>query len=306
MKTERRHELQTNALAESLARWIEAIRPYNRVITAVLIAVIVAVCAWGYLAAQNTRRLEDGWTEFFDATAGRNPNPDELLRDIATRYSGTMVAHWARLTLADVQLENGTSRLLQDRRAAREELREASEKFQALLAESPPATIQERATYGLARAHEALGELDRARGEYRTLAEKWPAGPFAATARARASDLERLPAKTFYDWLAKYEPPPPLTGELGKPGERPDFLKEPDEGNILKLPGLAEPASAPELPTVSPAGETPRSEGTPKASDDKKPVEPTADKPSAPSDEKPVEPQPPDQSPTKSAADEPK
>ncbi len=34
MKTERRHELQTNVLADSLAHWIEAIKPYGRAILA--------------------------------------------------------------------------------------------------------------------------------------------------------------------------------------------------------------------------------------------------------------------------------
>jgi hypothetical protein len=303
MKTERRHELQTNVLAQSLAGWIEAIRPYNRVITAVVIAIIVAVCAWGYLSAQNSRRLIDGWNEYFDATAGRNPNLEESLRDIASRYSGTMVAHWARLTLADSQLDNGTTRILQDRRAAREELREASEKFQALLADATHPTIQERATYGLARAHEALGELERARSEYRTLAEKWPEGPFAPAARERAGDLEQLPTKTFYDWLAKYEPPAPVASEPGKPGQRPDFRKEPDDGSILKLPGLAEPSSTPELPTINPSGETPKTDSAPPP-EEKEPGEAAAEKASSAAGEKPAEPENP--APPKSADEQPK
>ena len=41
MKTERRHELQTNVLADSLARWIEAVKPYSRAALAVVIALVV-------------------------------------------------------------------------------------------------------------------------------------------------------------------------------------------------------------------------------------------------------------------------
>ena len=38
MKTERRHELQTNVLADSLARWIDKAKPYSRAALAVLIS----------------------------------------------------------------------------------------------------------------------------------------------------------------------------------------------------------------------------------------------------------------------------
>lgn len=287
MKTGRRHELQTNVLAQSLGRWIESARPYGRAGTAVLIAVVVALFAWAYLSTQNTRRQADGWNEYFDAVGGRNPDPRELLRDVASRYTGTMVGEWSRLTLADLQLDDGTNRLLQDRRMARDELREASEKFQALLNDASHPTILQRATYGLARAHEALGDLDRARAEYRSLATKWPEGPFAAAALARAKDLDKLPTKTFYDWLAKYEPPPPLTKEPGKPGAGPDFLDEPDKGGILQLPSLIEKESGPALPPViGPSGDEPKAG----ESDADKPeaASPEAEKPAAGASETPA------------------
>lgn len=293
MKTERRHELQTNVLAHSLARWIEVARPYSRAATAVLIALVVALFAWVYLSTQSSRQQADGWNEYFDAVNGRNPDPRELLRDISSRYAGTMVGQWSRLTLADVQLDDGTNQLLQDRKKAQDELREASEKFQALLLETSHPTIHQRATYGLARAHEALGELERARSEYRSLAKQWPESPFAAPAEARAKDLDELRTKTFYDWLARYEPPPPLSKEPGTPGKRPDFLAEPDAGGLLDMPTLTEPGAAgPSLPSViGPAGESPKpadapAEGT--APDAAQPDAPAGESPAVRPDEKPA------------------
>jgi hypothetical protein len=265
MKTERRHELQTNVLAHSMARWIEVARPYSKAGTAVLIAIVVALFAWAWMSTQGTRRAADGWNEYFDATGGRNSDPRELLRDISSRYSGTMVAQWARLSLADIQLDDGTNRLLQDRALARDDLREASEKFQALLLESSHATILQRSTYGLARAHEAMGDLERARKEYRSVASQWPDSPFAATAEARAKDLDEAGTKNFYDWLAKYEPPPPLTNEPGKPGVGPSFLEEPDAGGILDMPPKSEAGTGPSLPTViGPESEEQKAEDEPK------------------------------------------
>jgi hypothetical protein len=248
MKTERRHELQTNVLASSLAHWVKAAQPYSRAGLAVVIALVVALFAWAYLSTQNTRRVATGWDEYFEALTGRNRDPREQLRDISSRYAGTMVGQWARLTLANLELDDGTNRLLQDRKAAREELRGAKEKFMALQSEATHDTILERATYGLALADEALGELEDARKEYRALAEKWPKGPFAAAAKSRADDLDALATKSFYDWLAKYEPPS-VSGEPGTPGARPDFLKEPDAGGMLKLPGATTPA-LPSLPSL--------------------------------------------------------
>jgi hypothetical protein len=281
MKTERRHELQTNVLASSLAHWIKAAQPYSRAALAAAIALVVALFAWAYLSTQNTRRVADGWNEYFEAVNGRNPDAPELLRDIATRYSGTEVADWARLTLAEQQLVNGTNLLLQDRKRARDELNEASQKFLSLIPDTTNDTILERATYGLAQAYETQGRLEQARSAYRDVAAQWPNGPFAKVAEARAKDLDQLPTKNFYDWLAKYEPPS-VAKEPGTPGAKPDFLSEPDAGKMLKLP----PAGTPILPSLT---DEP-------ASGESKPEQPAsatpADKPaeeSQPSDAKPAE-----------------
>jgi len=272
MKTERRHELQTNVLANSLGHWVERIKPYGGAFLAGGIALVIAVLAWGYVSTQSSRREADGWNEYLEALNTQNT---QLLNEVAENYSGTMVAQWARLTAADLQLNNGTNQILQNRATAREELQDAAENFSALLLDSSQATILERATFGLARAHEALGELEKAREEYQTVAEKWPQGPFTATAKARAADLERQGTKQFYDWLARYEPPAPLSKEPGKPGARPDFLQEPDAGTMKlpsslgdskPLPNLGDtpsetPAAEPALPGVeTPATETPATE----------------------------------------------
>jgi hypothetical protein len=296
MKTERRHELQTNVLAHSMARWIEAAKPYSKAGAAVLIAVVVALFAWAWMSTQSNRRSADGWNEYFDATSGRNPDPRALLRDISGRYSGMMVAQWARLTLADIQLDDGTGTLLTDRNRAREELTDASEEFQALLLEASHPTILERATYGLARANEALGDLERARTEYRSLVSQWPESPFASVAESRAKDLEAKNTKVFYDWLAKYEPPPPLTNEPGTPGARPSFLSDPDEGGILDMPPLNPQRAGPALPSViEGGGETPSTEGGPAtepAPESEKSSAVEEDTAPAAADEKPVEPAP--------------
>jgi tetratricopeptide (TPR) repeat protein len=275
MKTERRHELQTNVLASSLAHWVEVLKPYGRGIVAGVLAIVGVLLAWMYISSQNKAQEVEGWNRYFRAV---NTRDQPLLRDVAQQYAGTMVANWARLTTADWQLESGTNRLLSDRTLARDDLREASETFQALASVSNQ-SVRERAAFGLARAYESLGELEKARAEYRKIAETWPNSPYAEQSKSRAEALEQNDTKQFYDWVAKYEPPAPFSNEPGTPGKRPDFLKEPDAGTLnvpsslgdsaVKFPslGLDEPAekpaesaetaaAEPDLPAAEPAADS--------------------------------------------------
>ena len=226
MKTERRHELQTNELADSLARWIEAIKPYSRAALALVVAVVVAIFAWGYLTAQNHRRTADAWNAYFEAMNDRDPR--EALGDIASTYSGTPVSEWARLTLADIQLDEGTNRLFVQKKDGRDELRQAAEKYRAILRDTRQPMLLDAPTFGLARAHEALGtpeSLEEARKEYRSIGEQWPDSPYVKDASQRADDLDRASTKGFYDWLARYEPPRPCRTEPGHARRAPRLLE---------------------------------------------------------------------------------
>jgi hypothetical protein len=237
MKTERRHELQTNVLAESLARWGEKVRPYSRAALAGLIAIVAVLFAWSYYSAQASRHEADGWNEYFEAMNERDPR--ERLGQIVERYPGTSVGQCSRVVLADIELDDGTNRLFSDKAAAKDELRRVVDTYQAVLFETDDASLRQRATYGLARAREALGQdLAKASEEYRSIAERWPDSPYAAPALERAKDLDRAETKQFYDWFAKYEPPRPMSNEPGTPGARPDFLKDPLEPGSLKLPSI--------------------------------------------------------------------
>lgn len=298
MKTERRHELQTNVLADSLARWIDKAKPYSRAALAIVIALVAAVFVWGYQSAQGVRRQSEGWSEYYDAMMTRDPR--ERLSDIAERYAGTSVAHWSRVVLADIQLDDGTNRLFTDRVGAREELQSAVEDYQALLRESDDPMLTQRATFGLARAREGLAkDLVKAREEYRSIATKWPDSPYAAPAEARAKDLDRMATKSFYDWFAKYEPPRPMSKEPGTPGVRPDFMKDTLEEGSLNLPSLLDSGSPPPDLGNPASDDKPAEPATTDASGDATPsteppaTEPPASAPEIPSaDDKPAEPAP--------------
>jgi hypothetical protein len=274
MKTTRRHELQTNELADSLAHWIEAVKPYSRAALALLVAVVAAIFAWSYLSAQSERKAAEGWDELY--TALDSSTTQEDLTAVATRYSDTSVGPWARVTLADVLANEGTLEIMTNKSAAREKLQRAAEEYQAVLLDVKDSMLLQRATFGLARAHEALGTPDAlasARQEYRSIGEQWPDSPYKKDADERAAALDTTSTKEFYDWLARYEPPRTMANEPGIPGAKPDFLSDPAADSSIKLPSAIDdstplpkfgeaPAEAPaatEAPADSPATEAPQS-----------------------------------------------
>lgn len=224
MKTERRHELATNVLADWLGEKIEALKPYSAAASATALLVVVLIVAAVVLYQRRAATSAQAWSDYFSAI--ENQSPDEAtdkLQAVAADHSGSPAALWSRLSLADGFLSNGVEDLFKDRTAARKALEQAQEEYQAVLDEAPrESLLAERATFGLATTYESKNELEAARKQYRALLERWPSGAFSGLAKARVDDLERKATKNFYDWFArqstetKAKPP-------SKPGEKPAF-----------------------------------------------------------------------------------
>jgi hypothetical protein len=257
---------------------------------ALIVAAVALLFAWSYFAAQNSRRDADGWQEYFQAFNSRDLL--DTLGDTSERYAGTPAGQWSRLVLADFQLETGTNRLFMERKTARDELRQAAEKYESLLIETRQPMQLQRATFGLARAHETMGMLDKAREEYRSIQKQWPDSPYVQVAEKRAKDLDQQGTKEFYDWFAKYEAPRPMSKEPGTPGAKPNFLDDSsldDKG--LNLPSVIGDKTP--LPKIS--GEPASSDDETKSADDQPPAEspadsPAPDNPAARADDKSTEP----------------
>ena len=224
MKTERRHDLETNLLARKMAGWVNQIKPYSNAMGVVAVALVVALVGWFLLSRQSAGRESVAWNDYFFATLGRPIDPAKL-QATAQQHSGSPVAHWANLAWADSQLQLGTQALFVNKPQARNNLQQAIDAYRLLETSSAPQLIRDRASYGLARAFESLGRVDDARRQYMTVQ-----GTFAEMARARADSLDRTEIRQFYDWFANAEPPvPPMTGGLGIPGQRPIFGLEGDD-----------------------------------------------------------------------------
>jgi predicted negative regulator of RcsB-dependent stress response len=276
MKTERRHELQHNALADVLGTALENVKPYTQLILGVVLAVIVMIAVWQYVQNRSTADVTHAWESYLQASAVGNA--DEMATELAKvseQYPDTPAATWANLTLGDHYLSAGSLRLYSNRSDSRDDLRKAEDYYRAALEEADEPLLAQRATLGLARVYESLIELDKAREQYEALAKKWPDGPFASTAKARLEDLAETSTKQFYDWLAQTERTSTLDGP-GTPGQRPNFddLRFDDHPTLDLNPSKphsgSDSSASPSAPTETPAA-SPESSGTPAKPDQNKP-----------------------------------
>ena len=109
MKTERRHELQTNVLADWLGHHVEQLRPHSKTITIAVAAVIITALVGAYMVSFQATQASAGWSDYYAAVFEQS---SERLETVAQIHSGTLPAVWARLSEADLELAQGMQMLL--------------------------------------------------------------------------------------------------------------------------------------------------------------------------------------------------
>ena len=252
MKSERRHELEKNELAVWLTNAIEQVRPYTTAILGAVLAVLIVVFAVSLWNRHAASHASGAWDAYFAALV----SPDSIaeLEKVAEAHAGSPVCYWATVAASDQRKARGCDQLLTNRGAAEQQLHEAINGYQAVLKGASAPMLLEQASFGLARAYEALGKLEDAGENYEKVIEQWPQGAFAASARQRLADIRSPAIQEFYRKLAKYTPKPASAG----PSE-PIFSLEND---FFKVPGLGLPGPSlpgpklpgPSLPNLNPPG----------------------------------------------------
>ncbi len=247
MKAEHRHELQQNVLAEWISTSADKVKPYSSLITVGCVVVAIGIAIVLYLQSVERRSKAEAAEQLIAAmqTTGIGE-----LQTMASEYKGTEPAIVAQLLIAEQQLDVGTETLFSNKLAARENLIKAAESFALARDQAQDPMLKSWALYGLGRAHESLGELDRARNDYRELKDTFPDSALAEPARRALDRLDQPGVKEFYDWFARQDPRPPAADSTsGVPGMKPPFdLKEPAGASDLRLPTPQDEATSP-LPT---------------------------------------------------------
>jgi hypothetical protein len=241
MKSKRRHELQTNDLADRLGHMIERVRPYTTVIMLVAMGIMVLLAAGYYLSTRQAAKQGLAWRYFM--AAGTDPQRDvsEQLSEVADDFEGTSAGLWASQTAGDLELARGVRMLFTDRALADNSLNQARNHFRDVTENTDAATypmLLRRARFGLAQVHEALGELDKAKEFYGMISKEVAGDSIASAAKKRIARLDTPETDSFYAWFANQKPvPPAATGGTSSP-----------LGDLLDSPG----AGLGDLPDSSP------------------------------------------------------
>jgi hypothetical protein len=252
MKRERRHELEHNALLAWINGVIAVCKPYANLVLGAALAIVIVWAGWTVLARRSGATAGQAWEDLQRALA-RGSFAE--INNVVESYPGSLAAKWARVVLGDFRLGEGCDELFRSRAGAKEELRKAIESYEAALAESSDPAIHQRAKFGLARARESQGELDKAIKEYKKLTAA--EGPYQAIARDRITALENPAVRRFCDKFAQFDPKPAFSEQPLAPL---DFDKlNPPGPNDLSMPGIGT-VGGEEKPAT---GEKPKPAGPP-------------------------------------------
>ena len=262
MKGERRHELEKNELADWLAKVFGVVGPYQNAILGAVLLLLVGAVGYLWWAGQAAGKQAAASDEFqralWDLSQGSSSTAD--FEAIVEDYPDTGLALWARVMAGDLHLAFGCDSLFTNKGVANQELREAVDHYREVLgAESSSSALRQRATFGLARALESQGDLQKAMQRYEEVGKSWPEGAYAAAAASRLEDLEKPATRLFYDRFAKFDPKPVSSLDPGGLGEPPAFDLESlrDDEPLFKsmMPSLEERGVEDDQPQDSP--ETP-------------------------------------------------
>ncbi len=261
MKSERRHELQTNTLADWTGHQIDNVKPHLNLILTVVLAAVAVLLAWVYFREWNSSRTTAAWTDFYSAA---NSSDAASLVEMAQKHAGEPASVWALLLASDVQLEQGAEQAFRDRKEAETSLKQAAEGYETVLkdpAHGRTPLLRRRAMFGLAESHETLfavtgdkESLEAAKKYYTEVAKAWPDTVLGRTAREKDAALASRNTQEFLAWFSKQEPiktEPP--GEMGEgpasAGSQFDLTTLPGADELL-LP--EEEAAAPGGPEITP------------------------------------------------------
>ena len=214
MKTERRQELQQNALADWIGKQGESLRPYSKAIIGGFLLTAALIFAFSSMRKNQEARESTSWNEYFRAAS----ETDIVgLREMASNYRDTEAGAWALQSAGDIGLATGSRYMFSDRGEALDYLKQAEEDFQSAFNMAKTPMLKQRSLMGLAQAQESLNKFEEAGNSYSKLIKTYPNSPLVKMAEENLALLEKPSTKKFYDWFFAQKPVPraPAANPLG-------------------------------------------------------------------------------------------
>ncbi len=233
MKSERRHELQQNYLADLLGTQLRKIENYTKLIAVVVVGVVVAAVVWGLYRSAEVGTRSDATLELLQNAGLSDP---EALGQVGDRYPNTPAGALAKLYQADVLLANGIAAQFDDREEAQTQLADALKRYSEAAAASNDILVRSRANFGIARTHESLGQVDKAIEAYKNVVSIGESEAMIKAAQQRIEALQNPETQEFLAWFERQDFRP------ADPSQPPAM---PSGGSLPDIPDL-------DLPDVSP------------------------------------------------------
>jgi tetratricopeptide (TPR) repeat protein len=205
MKSERRHELEHNELADWLNKTFLAVKPYQNLIFGVVILLLAAFLVYSWLHSQSTSQAAASWGLLYKAI---DTGDEGKLNEVMDKNPKSAAAQVSALWLADNYLRTGCDQLFVNKDKAELALDKAIQLYQKTLAQSGSPQVSEQATFGLARAYESEGKLTEATKSYEDMLKNWPKGAFVSEANDALARLGKQSTKAWYDRFARFDPKP--------------------------------------------------------------------------------------------------
>ncbi|HZY86980.1 MAG TPA: tetratricopeptide repeat protein [Gemmataceae bacterium] len=192
MKAEHRKELQTNVLADRLGKAVQGIKegPSRGTLLLVGGAALIGLLAfvWWYFWSTSQAADSARWA------AWDTLSTPAALESFAQNKDnqGTPQGRLARFQIARLNLLGGLRELGSARAAATDNLRKAARAYEELANESSDSPLlHQEALLGAGKANESLGDVDKAKGFYKQLADRHPDTAFGKDAKAQLERLEK-------------------------------------------------------------------------------------------------------------------
>ncbi|GIW98248.1 MAG: hypothetical protein KatS3mg111_1581 [Pirellulaceae bacterium] len=254
MKSERRHQLEQNTLADYLGKLLLGLRPLVPYAAAAVAIFVVGSVIYAIYSSSQLRSSSTAWSDFYFRLAD---NEAASFEDMADMFPNTPAGRWARLRAADRKLQRGIQLLYSDRQEGAERIDQAITNYERVVESAREPLLRAFAQFGLAKAHEALGELEEATTYYQLVVESPLPPSLKRYAAERLEFLNSPEGREFYAWFEEHAPqqqsPLSVPGVSTPTSDEPTLqFSSPDE-STSSVP--LDPSVLPELPNreVSPA-----------------------------------------------------
>jgi hypothetical protein len=239
MKSEQRHKLEENTLANKTGEAIQSVKPIAPIIIGAALLLLLGVFVYAFFSSRtNQLRAEASTSLYFGQS-----DPDAL-ESVYRKFPSTPAAEWARQVKADSKLGEVAQSWFYDRNQANDLATEALEEYDAILASTKSDDLKVRATLGAAKAQDFLGDRDAAMQRYEELlAMDSISEALRNQVQTSVDFLGREQGKQFFAWYDTFEPSE--SPNLGIPGNVNTLPTSPD----FEMPDL--PFGMPTMPMGS-------------------------------------------------------